>query len=89
MSIAGYAYRQLVKFMFRLAANVLVVLVVLKMLGQLDWEWWKVAAAIWLPVLAVVPVELLILCWKSCEKPSPKGVFHRKTPPFGSPWGTP
>jgi uncharacterized protein (DUF983 family) len=49
--------------------TLLIVFVVLKLTGNIDWSWWWVLSPLWIPVLLLVPFVVLGAILLASDKP--------------------
>lgn len=37
--------------------------IVLKLTGVIDWSWWWVLSPLWIPIVFMLVVMLIVVCW--------------------------
>ena len=37
--------------------------IVLKLTGVIDWSWWWVLSPLWIPIVFMLVVVLIVVCW--------------------------
>ena len=51
-----------------LCTVLLIVFLVLKLTGNIDWSWWWVTAPLWIPLMLVVPIICGIILFIALKK---------------------